>query len=194
MERPGAITPGVVAKVAGLLLVLALGGYLATRTGDYLDTYDVNGTGESALDVSGARTAQGGSAFSAPDPRNPVGYVEATFTVLFRPLPFEAHTAESIATSIEGLFLLVLCLASWRRLATIPRRLRSEPYVALAVAYVLMFFFAFGTISNFGILARERSMAMPFVLVLLSVTVLPSRAKSQPPRIGGTRRPPVMGR
>ena len=36
-----------------------------------------------------------------------------------------------------------------------------------AVVYLLMFFFAFGTIGNFGILARQRSQAMPFVFVLL---------------------------
>ena len=38
-----------------------------------------------------------------------------------------------------------------------------------AVVYLLIFFFAFGTISNFGILARQRSQAMPFVFVLLAL-------------------------
>ena len=60
-----------------------------------------------------------------------------------------------------------LVVASWRRLASIFGRLRSEPYVTYAVVYLLMFFFAFGTIGNFGILARQRSQAMPFVFVLL---------------------------
>jgi hypothetical protein len=72
---------------------------------------------------------------------------------------------------LEGMVLAVLVLLSWRRLLTIPRRLRAEPYTTYAVVYLLMFFFAFGTISNFGILARQRSQAMPFVFVLLSVPV-----------------------
>jgi len=164
------------------LIVLALGGYLATRTGDYLDSYDVSGT-DSALSTNALRTDRGGSAFSAPDPRSPIGYPVAAFTVMFRPLPFEAHNSESIAASIEGLALLALCVASWRRLLTIPRRLRSEPYLTLAVSYVLMFFFAFGTIANFGILSRERSMALPFIFVLLSAPAAPAaRARPRPER------------
>jgi hypothetical protein len=37
------------------------------------------------------------------------------------------------------------------------------------VVYLLIFFFAFGTISNFGILARQRTQALPFVFVLLAL-------------------------
>ena len=37
-----AITPSVVGKIAGLVVLLALGGYLATRTADLLDTKDIN--------------------------------------------------------------------------------------------------------------------------------------------------------
>jgi len=45
-----------------------------------------------------------------------------------------------------------------------------------ALVYLAVFFFAFGTISNFGILARQRSQAMPFVFVLLALpAVVPSR-------------------
>ena len=62
---------------------------------------------------------------------------------------------------------------SVRRLASIPKRLRSEPYIIYALAYALMFFFAFATIANFGILARERSQVMPFMFVLLAI---PARA------------------
>jgi hypothetical protein len=34
---------------------------------------------------------------------------------------------------------------------------------------VLAFIFAFGTIGNFGILARERSQVMPYIFVLLAL-------------------------
>jgi hypothetical protein len=45
-----------------------------------------------------------------------------------------------------------------------------------ALVYLLVFFFAFGTIGNFGILARQRSQAMPFVFVILALpAVLPKR-------------------
>ena len=166
-RKAGAITTGGVAKVAGLVVLLALGAVLATRTATLLQANDISGTAE-ALNLS-AKTGIGGSVFSAPNPRNPIGYLEAIVTVGFRPFLFEAHGTDMLATSLEGLFLLVMCAVSWRRLMSIPRRLRSEPYTLLAVAFVAVFIFAFGTVSNFGILARERSVMMPFLFVLLSV-------------------------
>jgi hypothetical protein len=176
--RPGAVTPGSVGKVAGLVVLLVLGAVLATRTADLLNANDItSGSIDTALSQSIARTSQGGSAFDPPSPKTPIGYAEATVTVLFRPFPIETSGLEGIATSIEGMFLAVLALASWKRLVSIPRRLRSDPYVTLAIAYTLMFIFAFGTIGNFGILARERSQLVPFVFVLLCIFPLPRVAK-----------------
>ena len=172
----GALTPSSVAKVAGLVVLLALGAVLATRTATLLNANDISGA---SIDLSG-RTGLGGSAFSAPNPQNPVGYVIAVFTVLFRPLLFEAHGTDMIATSFEGLFLLGLCVSSWRRLLSIPRRLRPEPYTLLALAFVLVFILAFGSVSNFGILARERSVMMPFFFVLLSVYPAEVRRRAKP--------------
>jgi hypothetical protein len=188
-DRPGAVTPTAVAKIAGLVVVLALGGYAATRTADLLNSQDINTSVDSALATNGNRTEQGGSSFSGADPQNPVGYAQAAVTILFRPLPIEAHGTESMATALEGLFLLGLVLVSWRRLLSIPRRIRPEPYVALAVSFVLMFIFAFGTIANFGILARERSQMMPFLFILLSLTAITRTARPQPAFRPLTRRP-----
>jgi hypothetical protein len=185
-DRPGSITPSALGKVAGLVVLLALGGYLTTKTADLLNTQDINV--DSALTLNATRTDQGGSSFSAANPQNPIGYVQSAVTVLFRPFPIEAHGMESLATSIEALGLLVLAILSWKRLKSIPRRIRPEPYVTVAIAYIFMFFFAFGTIGNFGILARERSMMMPYVFVLLSLTVLAPKAKPT------TREAPVQAR
>ena len=171
-DRPGAVTPAAIGKIAGLVVVLALGGYLANRTADLLNAQDINVSVTSALATNANRTAQGNSNFSAANPQNPVGYVQDAVTILFRPLPFEAHGIEALGTSFEALGLLVLTIVSWRRLLSIPRRIRPEPYVALAIAFILMFIFAFGTIANFGILARERSQMMPYVFVLLSLVAM----------------------
>jgi hypothetical protein len=182
--RADALTPAVLAKVAGLIVLVAVGGYLVTKTGDLLQTADIDGSVDSVLVQNGSRTAQGGSAFDAADPTNPVGYLEAAATIAFRPFPFEAHSTESLVAAMEALFFLGLCVASWRRLVTVPGRLRAEPYVTLAVVYALMFFFAFGTIANFGILARERSMLMPFLFVLLALPRRePSPRAEPPPRV-----------
>jgi len=188
-DRPGSLTPAAIGKVAGLVVVLALGGYLATRTADLLNAQDINTDVTSALATNANRTGQGGSNFSASNPQNPLGYAQAAVTVLFRPFPFEAHGMESLLTSLEALGLLALAIAGWRRLLSIPKRVRPEPYVALAIAFVLMFIFAFGTIANFGILARERSQMMPYVFVLLSLTAVAATAKRETPRAPVSSRP-----
>jgi hypothetical protein len=176
--RPGAVTPGSIGKVAGLVVLLALGAVLATRTADLLNANDISSSSvDTALSESQSRTSQGGSGFVPADPQNPVGYAKAAVTVVFRPFIFETSGLEGYATSAEAMFLAVLAIASWKRLASIPRRLRSDPYMTLAVAYTLMFIFAFGTIGNFGILARERSQLVPFLFVLLCIRPVPRVAK-----------------
>jgi hypothetical protein len=168
-QRPDALNAGTIGKIAGLLVILVLGAVLATRTADFLNANDISGSVDTAIAQAGTRTSEGGSAFVPADPTNPIGYAKAAVTVLFRPFPFEAHGLESIATSVEALLLLGLILVSWPRLRSVPRRLRSDPYVTLALGYTLAFIFAFGTIANFGILARERSQVVPFVFVLLAL-------------------------
>jgi hypothetical protein len=191
--RPGAVTPGSVAKIAGLVVLLVLGAVLINRTADLLSSNDINTSVDSALSTNIERTAQGGSQFTPSNPKQPVGYAIAAVTIMVRPFPFEAHAFDQLGVAIEGLGLMVLAAASWRRLLTIPRRLRSDPYVTMALVYILLFIFALGTVSNFGILSRQRSQVMPFVFVLLCVPPIVSRHRGlgdetmtpNPERVGG---------
>jgi hypothetical protein len=189
--RRGTLTPGSIGKIAGLVVLVVLGGVLAERFGSLVGSKDLTDV-NAVLEINQTRTDIGGSAFTPADPTNPLGYVEAGVTVLFRPFASETGGVEQTAAALEDLFLVVLVVLSWRRLASIPRRLRSEPYVTFALSYVLMFVFGFGTISNFGILARQRSQLMPFVFVLLSLTAA-GRARrpdrSYPGRAAGHPRP-----
>jgi hypothetical protein len=179
-ESSRRITPSSVAKIAGLVVIVALGGVLASRAATLLNVDDFSSSSvNAALAKNINRTGEGGSTFSPPDPQNPVGYVESAITILFRPFPIESHGAEQIVTALEGVFLFGLCIASWRRLRSVLRRVRSEPYVTYALVYLLMFFFAFGTVGNFGILARQRSQAMPFVFVLLALYPTDHRTDSE---------------
>ena len=175
--RPG-VTPSSIAKVAGLVILIVVGGVLASRAASVLNVDDFSGSSiDTALTTNVDRTQEGGSTFTPANPKQPIGYVQAAVTILFRPFPYEARGSEQIVTAAEGLFLLVLVAASWRRLLTIPRRLRNEPYVTYAVVYLAVFIFAFGTMANFGILARQRSQAMPFVFVLLCLPPVVAKVK-----------------
>ena len=86
--------------------------------------------------------------------------------VLIRPFPWEAHNAQALVTSVEGLS----CSSHWpgaaaASLRRLPRRLKAS-YVLFCVLYSVAFVYAFSTFGNFGILARERVQVLPFVLAL----------------------------
>ena len=177
------LTPSSIAKAGAIVLLLLGGSVVATRTARFLGVESLQPSAtEEAFSETQQRTERGGSEFSPADATNPIGYPQAAVTILFRPFPFETHTAEQLATALEALVLAVLVLASWRRLLSVPWRLRAQPYVAFSLAFVLMFFFVFAVISNFGILARERTMMLPFAFALLSVTALSTDSVVRQPR------------
>lgn len=157
-------------RVLGLGALLVLGLFLAGRTASFLGQPSLTADTVSAqLTTTEERTSEGGSAFTPVRVETPIDMVPAFFTVFFRPLPFEAHSAQEIATALEAIVLLGLLIGCRRRLRSIPRLARTEPYVAFCIGYVLAFVFAFSSFGNFGILARQRSQAIPFLLVFLTL-------------------------
>jgi hypothetical protein len=121
------------------------------------------------LNTTRQETDIGSSAFHPPNARSPVGYPEAVVTVLYRPFPWEAHTLTVRVASLEGVILLCLTVASWRRLRRLPRALWENPYVTYAFVYSALFVLAFSNFANFGILARQRIQLLPLFLVLLAL-------------------------
>jgi hypothetical protein len=162
------LTPGSVAKVATLVILLAFSTVLIARTQELLGTGDLG----AGLSYAQDKSETGGSAFRAADPLSPLGYPQALITVLFRPLPIEAHGMEQLFTAAEGLFLIVLSIASYKGFASILRRIRTQPYVTYCAMYVIVWAAVFGIISNFGILERQRSTMLPFYFALLCLPAL----------------------
>jgi len=126
-------------------------------------------TTQQEFDEVTARTDQGGSAFTGVTPSNPVGFVLSGVTVLFRPFPFEVGNAQGMLTALEGLALLALCAMSLRRLIRLPVEFVRRPYLAFGLVYTLAFIYAFSSIVNFGILARQRAQLLPFLFVVLCI-------------------------
>ena len=161
---------GPVTKGVGIAVLIFAGGLVSTQAEDFfgvesLSTESVNET----LDDTTNKTAKGGSSFNAPDATNPAQIPLATVTVLFRPFPIEAHNGQAIISALEGMILLVLFARSWRRFLQFPMNMRKRPYLAFAAAYTVMFIFAFSSIANFGILARQRVQMLPFAFVLAAL-------------------------
>lgn len=132
------------------------------------------------LDDTRDRTAGDGSQFEAVAARSPADIPLAVFSVLFRPLPFEARNVQALVASLEGTVLLVTFVRSGRRLKNfLPQR--RAPFLTFASTYSVLFAIAFSNFANFGILVRERVQLFPFVLMLLTVPVASRAARSSTP-------------
>lgn len=132
-----------------------------------LDEFNVD-TATETLEYAGGQTEQGGSEFESTAP-SLQGLPRDLITVLFRPFPFEVNNLQALLTAFEGTALMVLFILSWPRLRTVVKRAFKQPYVTFCVTYVILFCFIFSAFQNFGILARERVMVYPLVLVLLAL-------------------------
>ncbi|MGZ4688202.1 MAG: hypothetical protein ACXVKA_04020 [Acidimicrobiia bacterium] len=162
----------------GLLLVMML--VLISQTQKFLGVDNLNQeTVDSQLARAEGRTVEAGSVFTPVRVNTPLDLPYATATVLFRPFPYEAHNTQSQATAVEGVFLIVLTIRSWRRLRSIPGALRREPYTAYCLGILGTFVFAFSSFSNFGILARQRCQVMPFFLVLICLSQYKSKTAAR---------------
>ena len=149
---------------------MALGLFLSSQTASFLGQPQLTAdTVTEQLTTTSTQTGDGGSEFTPVKVDNPVAMVPAFFTVFFRPLPIEVSSAQELASAMEGLLLLGLLFAARKRIRSIPRLIRTRPYVAFCIGYVLAFVFAFSSFANFGILARQRVQAIPFLLVALAL-------------------------
>lgn len=142
----------------------------------------------STIGEVGERTSQGGSEFAPSIMQSPQRAPIAIATVLFRPLPMEAHNAQAFLASLESVFLLGFCLVRFRWGIAALRSLRDAPYMAFALLYAGLFIFAFSGIANFGLLARERVQLLPLFLVLFC---LPPRDEAETPEKERSRSLPM---
>jgi hypothetical protein len=171
---------GFMAGRAVALVVVSVGGYLALNQ---VQAFFGLSSGEAlttALEQTAAQTSQGGSEFDGASIRNPATLPWGVFTVLFRPLPYEAENLQGLAASLEGLVLLSLLsilLLSPRRP---PWRRLLDPYLAFALSYTLLFAVAFSSFNNFGLLTRQRVQVFPFFLVFLALTASRSPHRLSP--------------
>lgn len=131
------------------------------------DASAVEGQIDSVLTNVEEQTDKGGSSVEGGFITSPAQFPEAAIRVLFRPFPNEAHNLPALAASLEGAFLLVLLI--WKLPAMLRRgfRIRRDPYVLYALFFTIGFIIAFSSFLNLGLMARQRSQVMPFLMVLL---------------------------
>lgn len=169
-RRLGMLGPAV--KLLASVVLLAGAFMLLGKTESYLRDKGIEPQDgvTSVLGETARRTGTGGSNFQV-DVRGPSlsQFPIAVVTILFRPFPFEAHNAQAAVTALESFLLLCLTISRRRAVWQAVRHPRRRPYMAFILVYLALFVFAFSTIANFGILARERTQLLPFFLVLLVI-------------------------
>jgi hypothetical protein len=112
-------------------------------------------------------TSRGGSAVVGEPATTPQAIPEATLRVLFRPLIHEASTPGMFLSGLESVALLGLVIWTLPTMWANRRIVRRTPYMILSLAFTGAFIIAFSAIFNLGILARQRSQVIPFLLVVI---------------------------
>jgi hypothetical protein len=122
---------------------------------------------ETVVENVESNTSKGGSQVAGSAIRSPLEFPAGMLKVLFRPFPQEATTPLALLSSLEGMVLLGLFVWRIPPLFRNGWHIRRDPYLVFAVVFVIGFVIAFSAFNNFGLLARQRSQAMPFVMTLL---------------------------
>lgn len=184
VSRPTDKSPfSILAKAAGVVIMVAGVIYLVSSAADFLEITDLSTEGVTTrVDEAAEQTAQGGSSFEPIPLSSPLGVPAAIVTILFRPFLWEADSAPMSLQSLEGLLLIFLMVRAWPKLRAVPRLLRRSPYLVFCLTYAAGFIIAFSGFSNFGILARQRVLMLPFFLALLALPAVGRTTKDKASR------------
>jgi hypothetical protein len=119
-----------------------------------------------------------GQASSTHYQPGPAHYLQDVYTVLFEPLPINAHGSTQRLAAFENTVIILLILTSLRRFWHLGRASLTRPYVLLCVIYSVAFPYAFAALNNLGLIDRERVLLLPFLLVPLCIPLTP---RGKPP-------------
>lgn len=161
--------------IAGIGLVLLVGA--AVR---YLPTLSDDEGIASIVEETTRRTEQARSSFDPPNITNPVMWPYAIVRTLTRPLLIEARGAAQLFTALEMTLLVGLAMVSYRRLIHVPKLVVTVPFVTFAMTSLCLAGLAFSSFANLGILARQKSLIFPFLLLLVCLPALPRRPDHDP--------------
>jgi hypothetical protein len=164
------LTQAVLASALAVwLLVVAfdlLG--LASADSDVLQAF--------VLDTA-AQTNQGGSAFERAGhliTALPMAFVN----ILCRPFVTEAHNPMALVSSLEMMAFWVLVIRNRRQLWSVLRSSRINRLLRFAIPFSLLYILMIGlTFQNFGIIARQRALVMPALLLVLAAAVPAARTQ-----------------
>lgn len=173
---------GRLASHVALLAVVIVGSmWTAGASAQIFELESLDGLSDvtAALDFAQDRTSQDQAQFTAPRVERPQDFPWAAVTVLFRPFPWEVNTAVALLSAVEGLVLALLVLAAAPGVLLQLPRAMQRGQLLFAIAFSSVFIFMFSAIGNFGILSRQRSQVIPFVLLLIAFGLAVDRSRGK---------------
>ncbi|MEE9413683.1 MAG: hypothetical protein V3V01_00265 [Acidimicrobiales bacterium] len=123
-----------------------------------------------AITAASERSAFDDAVITPSNPLTPIGYLQSALTVYVRPYPWEVVHVFSFLAALEGIIVATMigAVAYWRRRIVnavgVARSLFLVSYLAVAI-------FAFGTVGNLGVIARQRVQITPMLFLLVSVGI-----------------------
>ena len=151
-------------------------------------TGDLGGSVDEFVSTVEGNTSKGGSGVEGGAVSGPQDIPGAALKVLFRPLPYEAHNMQAMASALESTVLLLIVL--WRLpkiIRNIPRS-RRDPYALMTLIMTFGFIVMFSPFLNLGLMARERSQILPFLAVVVIQLGWDSLRKDEDTQGDGERR------
>jgi hypothetical protein len=169
-------------KLLAIPLLIAALFYLLRGASEYVKADSVR-TGISAINGEARDSGYGGSAFNTGSSLQ--ARLAMSPFLIFRPFPWEANSVQSAIAAAEG---VLLCLLVWKRRSSIKTALRdakNNGFILFICTFAVIFHVIFASaISNFGLLSRQRTMLLPFCLMLIAY--VPGIVQGRPdPEAGG---------
>lgn len=151
----------------GALAVGAIGVYLVQSGAEFLELEELSVTAvEDRYLEQQDRTFTGGSRYSTGSIFTLSGMVLGLGTALVRPFPWEANNLQVLIAALETTGWLAFCGWHFHRFVHKLRHLHTDPVASFALFYSLIGLLALTALGNFGILARQRVMMLPFFWML----------------------------
>jgi hypothetical protein len=156
---------GAIAKMIGIPLIIVGTYYVFSQAQQKLGVQDAEHAQKYVTSWSEV-TSIGGSGFESG---SLVKRVLMAPALPFRPFPWEISSVQTLIASSEGMFLLALLWIERKGLKYSVTHWRSNPFIGFILFFSIEIAVALScAFSNFGLLARERVMFTPLLLMLVA--------------------------
>lgn len=151
----------------GGIAVIVLGYFMIQNGARFLQLEDLSFDSlQERIEYQQHQTTQGGSRYQTVSIFTPSGFVTGLLTAAIRPFPWEANSPPMLVASFETMGWLFFCWRQRRAFLQKLRSVRSDPVAGFALFYTVIMLLALTSFGNFGIVARQRVMALPFLWML----------------------------